>query len=252
MAKTCFYCGRELAPGQRCSCRGTSSSAGGTAVTSGSSGSSASASPDPATHSSTAGTYDAGSASGYSSDSTHSSAAPDYSSCSADPSHYSKKASKKTKQVWNHAGSASSGAGTSDGKFSFARFIDQVRTKFPSISKMMRPVMNYIWHPVSTIQNRPQKVSVPKVLIINSIFATFTSLMVFSFPRDADLASFRQDGPLLRSSVHRFRHYLRDPVVQRSSSGDVLLRNIPVRQQETLVPPGAGHRYNVIHLSLLC
>lgn len=178
MAKTCFYCGRELAPGQRCSCRGTSSSAGSTAVTSGSSGSSASASPDSATHSSTAGTYDAGSASGYSSDSTHSSAAPDYSSCSADPSHYSKKASKKTKQVWNHAGSASSGAGTSDGKFSFARFIDQVRTKFPSISKVMRPVMNYIWHPVSTIQNRPQKVSVPKVLIINTIFATFTSLMV--------------------------------------------------------------------------
>ena len=174
MAKTCFYCGKELEPGQRCSCRGTSSSANSTAGSSGS----ASASSASAAHSSTAGTYDAGSASGYSSDSTHSSAAPDYSSCSADPSHYSKKASKKTKQVWNHAGAASSGAGASDCKFSFARFIDQVRSKFPSISKVLRPVMNYIWHPVSTIQNRPQKVSVPKVLIINSIFATFTSLMV--------------------------------------------------------------------------
>ncbi len=157
MAKTCFYCGKELEPGQRCSCRGTTSSAGSTAGSSGSSGVSASASPDSATHTSTP---------------------PDYSSCSADPNQYRKKSSKKTKQVWNHAGAASSGAGASDCKFSFARFIDQVRSKFPSISKVLRPVMNYIWHPVSTIQNRPQKVSVPKVLIINSIFAAFTSLMV--------------------------------------------------------------------------
>ena len=174
MAKTCFYCGKELAPGQRCSCRGTSSSSGASSGTSGSSSSAASTDASSSASSGTA--YDTGS-SGYST-AAHSTTPPDYSSCSADPTHYSKKASKKTKQVWNHAGSASSGAGESDCKFSFARFIDQVRSKFPSISKVMRPVMNYIWHPVSTIQNRPQKVSVPKVLIINSIFAAFTSLMV--------------------------------------------------------------------------
>lgn len=171
MAKTCFYCGKELAPGQRCSCRGTSSSAG---TSSGSSG--ASASTNGAASAGAA--YDTGSSSGYASAAAHSTTPPDYSSCSADPNQYRKKSSKKTKQVWNHAGAASSGAGASDCKFSFARFIDQVRSKFPSISKVMRPVMNYIWHPVSTIQNRPQKVSVPKVLIINSIFAAFTSLMV--------------------------------------------------------------------------
>lgn len=171
MAKTCFYCGKELAPGQRCSCRGTSSSAG---TSSGSSG--ASASTNGAA--SAGATYDTGSSSGYASAAAHSTTPPDYSSCSADPNQYRKKSSKKTKQVWNHAGAASSGAGASDCKFSFARFIDQVRSKFPSISKVMRPVMNYIWHPVSTIQNRPQKVSIPKVLIINSIFAAFTSLMV--------------------------------------------------------------------------
>lgn len=159
MAKTCFYCGKELAPGQRCSCRGTSSPASGTA---GSAGASAT---------------EASSADSSSGSTSHSSTPPDYSSCSADPSHYSKKASKKTKQVWNHADSGSS-AGSSNCRFSFARFIDQARTKFPSVSKVLRPVMNYIWHPVSTIQNRSQKVSIPKVLIINSIFATFTSLMV--------------------------------------------------------------------------
>lgn len=171
MAKTCFYCGKELAPGQRCSCRGTSSSAG---TSSGSSG--ASASTNGAASAGAA--YDTGSSSGYASAAAHSTTPPDYSSCSADPNQYRKKSSKKTKQVWNHAGAASSGAGASDCKFSFARFIDQARSKFPSISKVMRPVMNYIWHPVTTIQNRPQKVSVPKVLIINSIFAAFTSLMV--------------------------------------------------------------------------
>ncbi|MBR5424880.1 MAG: hypothetical protein IK106_00020 [Clostridiales bacterium] len=151
MAKTCFYCGKELAPGQRCSCRGSSSTGTGTSGSANTSGSS-----------------DAVSSTGTSS------TPPDYSSCSADPNQYTKKA-KKTKQVWNHADSAS---GNSKDGFSFSRFIDQVRSRFPSLSKLLRPVMNYIWHPVTTIQNRPQRVSIPKVLIINSIFATFTSLMV--------------------------------------------------------------------------
>ena len=152
MAKTCFYCGKELAAGQRCSCRGSASAGNGTTGTSGATASS-DAGPSSAT----------------------SSAAPDYSSCSADPNQYTSKKAKKTKQVWNHAGTVS---GSSDSRFSFPRFIDQVRSRFPSLSKLLRPVMNYIWHPVSTIQNRSQVVSIPKVLIINTIFAAFTSLMV--------------------------------------------------------------------------
>ena len=63
-------------------------------------------------------------------------------------------------------------------RFSFSKFIDQVRSNFPSISKLMRPVMAYIWHPVTTIQNRSRIVSIPKVLLINSLFAALTSLMV--------------------------------------------------------------------------
>ena len=151
MAKTCFYCGKELAAGQRCSCRGSSSAGKGSADTS-----SASASSNAGTSSGASATP------------------PDYSSCSADPNQYTKKA-KKTRQVWNRADSAS---GNSQCRFSFASFIDQVRSRFPSLSKLLRPVMNYIWHPVSTIQNRSQVVSIPKILIINTIFAAFTSLMV--------------------------------------------------------------------------
>lgn len=162
MAKTCFYCGKELAAGQRCSCRGSASAGNRSTGPSGASSSS-----------------DAGSTA------VSTSAPPDYSSCSADPNQYTKK-EKKTKQVWNHADSAS---GKSKDGFSFSRFIDQVRSRFPSLSKLMRPVMNYIWHPVTTIQNRPQRVSIPKVLIINSIFATFTSLMV--------LLTYKTNSPFL-------------------------------------------------------
>ena len=49
---------------------------------------------------------------------------------------------------------------------------------FPSFSKLFHPVMKYIWHPVTTIENRSQVVPVGKVLIVNSLFATLTSLMV--------------------------------------------------------------------------
>ena len=42
----------------------------------------------------------------------------------------------------------------------------------------MRPVMTYVWHPVSTIQNRSQVVPVATMLIVNSLFAVLTSLMV--------------------------------------------------------------------------
>ena len=49
---------------------------------------------------------------------------------------------------------------------------------FPSFSKLMHPVMTYIWHPVTTIQNRSQVVPIAKVIIVNTLFATLTSLMV--------------------------------------------------------------------------
>lgn len=149
MAKTCFYCGKELEAGQRCSCRGSSKS-GATAqtpVSSASSAEQASSSKDTS--------------------STEKAAAPE----SAFEKASDKKKAKKEKQVWNEEKKAES-------RFSFARFIDQVRSSFPSISKLMRPVMAYVWHPVTTIQNRSQIVSIPKVLLINSLFATLTSLMV--------------------------------------------------------------------------
>ncbi len=136
MAKTCFYCGKELAAGQRCSCRGTSATANSTASTSAATSEKAETS-------------------------------------SAPKEENKQKAAKKEKVSKARPVRNSSGR-----KFSFASFIDQVRTSFPSLSKIMKPVMSYIWHPVSTIQNRSQRVSIPKVLIINSIFAAFTSLMV--------------------------------------------------------------------------
>ncbi len=154
MAKTCFYCGKELEAGQRCSCRGSSKS--GTAA--GTSQAAASATTASASGS------QASSTSGSSSNAADTGAF-------AGESEKKKSGKEKRKQVWNEDRKAKT-------RFSFSRFIDQVRSSFPSISKLMRPVMAYIWHPVTTIQNRSRIVSIPKVLVINSIFATFTSLMV--------------------------------------------------------------------------
>ena len=153
MAKTCFYCGKELAAGQRCSCRG-SSKTGATAET-------------PVSSASSTASATSSSSSAYSGSSAEAASAGAFTGENA-----KKKAKKeKTKQVWNEEQKAQN-------RFSFAKFIDQVRSNFPSISKLMRPVMAYIWHPVTTIQNRSQVVSIPKVLLINSLFAALTSLMV--------------------------------------------------------------------------
>ncbi|MBO4651608.1 MAG: hypothetical protein J5653_10500 [Clostridiales bacterium] len=144
MAKTCFYCGKELEAGQRCSCRGSSKTQ---------------AAPETAQASASA--------------TTSSASFQEAASTGAFSEGSKKKKAKKekTKQVWNEERKAET-------RFSFSKFIDQVRSSFPSISKLMRPVMAYIWHPVTTIQNRSQVVSIPKVLLINSLFATLTSLMV--------------------------------------------------------------------------
>ncbi|MBR5417845.1 MAG: hypothetical protein IK109_07435 [Clostridiales bacterium] len=144
MAKTCFYCGKELEAGQRCSCRGSSKTQ---------------AAPETVQASASATTS---SASFQEAAST---------GAFAEGSKKKKAKKEKTKQVWNEERKAET-------RFSFSKFIDQVRSSFPSISKLMRPVMAYIWHPVTTIQNRSQVVSIPKVLLINSLFATLTSLMV--------------------------------------------------------------------------
>lgn len=154
MAKTCFYCGKELAPGERCSCRGP--------VSSGSSASSASATR-----------------------STSSSSSPKADS-SSQASHEEpknpevkteKKKEKKTKQVWNQSDATTKRRANRE-KLTFSTFIAKVRSVFPSFSKWLRPVMSYIWHPVSSIQGRSQVVPIGKMVIINSLFAALTSLMV--------------------------------------------------------------------------
>ena len=158
--KTCFYCGRELAPGQRCSCR---SGVNGTGNSDGA-GASASASSAAENSSSHNTSYSTSSGSSY----TESSAGTGSSA--------GKKAGKekKTKQVWNQKVSPSD----RPSRFTFAAFITKVRSIFPSVSKFFHPVMKYIWHPVTTIENRSQVVPIAKVLIVNALFATLTSLMV--------------------------------------------------------------------------
>lgn len=153
MAKTCFYCGKELEAGQRCSCRGSSKSGttAGTSQATASAATSSASSSSSATSGPSANTADTG--------------------AFAEGSKKKKAKKEKTKQVWNEERKTST-------RFSFSKFIDQVRSNFPSISKLMRPVMAYIWHPVTTIQNRSRIVSIPKVLLINSLFAALTSLMV--------------------------------------------------------------------------
>ncbi|MBO4474901.1 MAG: hypothetical protein J5750_08355, partial [Clostridiales bacterium] len=84
------------------------------------------------------------------------------------------KKEKKTKQVWNRKETSSE----KRSRFTFAAFISQVRSMFPSVSKLFRPIMKYIWHPVTTIENRSQVVPIAKVLIVNTLFATISSLMV--------------------------------------------------------------------------
>ena len=167
MAKICFYCGKELQPGVRCSCRGSGKPAGGASSGAGSSSSSQTSSS-------------------YSQTASSSSSAASSSAFSQKEEKPKKQKEKKGKQVWRRAtsGSADSAYGNEwtkqkdDTRFSFSRFIDQVRARFPSLSKILRPVMSYIWHPVTTIQNRARVVPIGKTLLIHSLFAALTSLMV--------------------------------------------------------------------------
>ncbi|MBP5492178.1 MAG: hypothetical protein J6Y08_04975 [Clostridiales bacterium] len=149
MAKTCFYCGKELAPGERCSCRGP-------AVGTNEQTTQASSSKTEA----------------YSASSSASSASSQASS--KKESKEEKKARKakekadRKSQVWNEDKSGTK----------FSKFIGKVRSLFPSLSKLVKPVMAYVWHPVESIQNRPQVVPIKKMILINSLFAAFTALMV--------------------------------------------------------------------------
>ncbi|MBO4495891.1 MAG: hypothetical protein J5752_08565 [Clostridiales bacterium] len=191
MAKTCFYCGKELAPGERCGCRGTSSR-----VASNTNGATTGKPADSAYGSASAKNYSSNSsASSSSSDSSASSSQKKDAAASKADAKAAKAAAReqkkrekqaqKNKQVWGRAGTSTpdspygTGSGASTGgRPTFSGFITRVRALFPSFSKVMRPVMSYIWHPVTTIQNRSQVVPIGKMVAINTLFATLTSLMV--------------------------------------------------------------------------
>ena len=189
MAKTCFYCGRELSPGERCNCRGTAarantqgtSATGATGATSaagsGASGSTSASSNSGASSSgygassdsSTYGTSNASSNSSAQSGTNASYTAQSGTDASSTGRAERKQKKQKEKQVWNQDKKRS---------FTFSAFITKVRSIFPSLSKLLRPILAYVWHPVTTIQNRPQVVPVLKMLIVNSLFALLTSAMV--------------------------------------------------------------------------
>lgn len=190
--KTCFYCGRELEPGQRCGCRGGST----TKVNGGNPTSSASTSSQT-----TSSQYGASQASASQSSSAQASAQSATSSASTDnaSSRADKKAAKAAakaakqqrkkegKQVWNQNPSSDKP------RFTFSTFINQIRSAFPSFSKLLRPVMAYVWHPISTIQNRSQVVPLGKCMLVNSLFAALTSLMV--------LVTARTNSPFLEMLI---------------------------------------------------
>ncbi|MBR3057656.1 MAG: hypothetical protein IKG93_06755 [Clostridiales bacterium] len=143
MAKTCFYCGRELAAGERCNCRGTANHV-------------------PEADASSAAASSASAATGTN---------PNQGKHEEQPNQKAKgKKEPKTKQVWNQS--------TGGQRFTFSAFITKARSIFPSFSKLLRPILAYVWHPVTTIQNRPQVVPVLKMIIVNSLFALLTSSMV--------------------------------------------------------------------------
>ncbi len=151
MAKTCFYCGKELAPGERCTCRGTSSRVA------------------------------SGTPSGASAQTSNTQAKTE--KTESNEHKKTEKHEKKTKQVWERATTGTpdtpyGNSATGKGKVTFSSFITKVRSLFPSFSKTLRPIMSYIWHPVTTIQNRSQVVPIGKMIVINTLFATLTSLMV--------------------------------------------------------------------------
>ena len=169
--KTCFYCGRELEPGQRCSCRGGSSvKFGGGNSSSSQSGTTQSTSSQPSA-SPTSSISNAQAAQSSASTGNQSAQAEKKAQKAARKAEREQK-KKEGKQVWNQDPSQAKP------RFTFSTFITQVRSAFPSFSKLLHPIMSYIWHPVSTIQNRPQKVNLGKCLVINSLFAALTSCMV--------------------------------------------------------------------------
>jgi len=158
MAKTCFYCGRVLAPGERCNCR---TNASHTQTGSAESGSNHAGSTSYTSGASSTGAYTHGTSSGN---------ATGTSSTSAHAERTEKKQKKqKEQQVWNESSKKTP---------TFSAFITKTRSIFPSLSKLLRPVFSYIWHPVTTIQNRSQVVPIPKMILVNSLFALLTSTMV--------------------------------------------------------------------------
>jgi len=175
MAKTCFYCGRELAAGERCNCRGTATRVGTDDPSRSSAGNA-----NTGYGAASAKSYSAGSSASSESSSSSTSSKTDAKAEKAAAKEQQKKA-KKTKQVWNRAGTGTPDSpygSTQTGGSKFSTFITKVRALFPSFSKTLRPVMSYIWHPVTSIQNRSQVVPIGKMLVINTLFATLTSLMV--------------------------------------------------------------------------
>ncbi len=176
MAKTCFYCGRELTPGERCNCHGSATRVNtqGTSATGASAASGAGASGS--TSSSGTSGYGTSASGASSSSSTYGTSGANAGSASQSGSGSSatgraerKQKKQKEKQVWNQDKKQS---------LTFSAFITKVRSIFPSLSKLLRPILAYVWHPVTTIQNRPQVVPVLKMLIVNSLFALLTSVMV--------------------------------------------------------------------------
>lgn len=143
MAKFCFYCGQELAPGEKCKCKGKNSRSSSASSSSGSSGSSGSSRTGNSNSSS-----------------DRSSSYKETSSTGSGP-----KIRNSRRKKSSHSG------------FRLKTFTDQLRTLFPTLSSGAVSGANYVLRPSTKIRSESLRAKRPFSFVTILIFIFLTALL---------------------------------------------------------------------------
>ncbi|HOO61685.1 MAG TPA: hypothetical protein PKV44_04590 [Bacillota bacterium] len=163
MARYCFYCGNELKPGEKCTCRTSANNSSHTA-------SGKSASPFTYTQNQSTKTASAKPNQQAKSD-THST------------SDKSNSKAKKTAKKKNGKTEKSSGQRVvspneeNRGHFRLSTLLSQIRAAFPSFSKALRPAWNMIAHPSTTISTVSSRHSIKRIIGASLFFSAISALL---------------------------------------------------------------------------
>lgn len=150
MAKFCFYCGQELAPGEKCKCKGKNSR-------SGSSSSSTANSGNSGTSSARSGTYGTGASKA---------------SAARSSSNNGSRGTGSGPKIRNSRSRKSHTSG-----FRLKTFTDQLRTLFPTLSSGAISGANYILRPATKIRQESLRAKRPFSFVTVMFFIFLTALL---------------------------------------------------------------------------